>query len=865
MGEERTGGFGARLRALREAAGLTQELLAERAGLTANAVGALERGERRRPYPHTVRALADALGLGDAGRAALAESLPPPDRATASPETLAAPCLPTPPTRLIGREREAAALADLLTTPEPRLVTLTGPGGVGKTRLALHVAAEVADSVPDGVVLVSLAPIADPTLVVPTIAEALGLREPSGRGSGDAVRAYLRTRRLLLVLDNVEHLLAAALEIADLLAASPGLRILATSRAPLHVRGEQEYPVGPLALPDLSRVPTPEGALASSAVRLFVERAREVSPAFALTSANAAAVAAICRRLDGLPLAIELAAAWTKVLPPTALLARLDQSLPILAGGVRDLPERQRTMRDAVAWSYGLLSPAEQALFRRLAVFAGGFDLAAAEVVAGTPEVLGVSALEGVASLLDKSLLRPAGGPDDVEIAGPRFAMLETIREFGLERLGAEGEDGETRRAHAAWFLARAEDAAGGFYTAREPAVLDDLDREHDNLRAALGWAIQSGNAETASRLVGALWWFWGIRGSLNEGGGWLERVLPLSQNASPASRASVLLAGGMLAWARGDVDRAVVFLEDALAGWRALGDQRRVSQSLHHLALVAWTRGDFVRVGEFAEEALAAARAAGDEVAVGTALVAVGTALLRQRELDRARVPLEDGLARFRATGYRRGVAWALQHLAEIAQEEGDIRGAAELRHETITLYGDLRDRWGLFEEVASLGTLAARCGRSNDAVRLLGAAEGFRETAGVVPQNRLASYKETLGRLRAEVDEGTFATAWAAGRSLSLEAVVEDALAVAAALVGTGDAARQRVAAPPSPPAGLSAREVEVLRLIAQGLTNAQIAEALFISPRTVHAHLNHLYAKLGTSSRATATRFAIEHGLA
>ena len=344
--------FATRLRQLRERAGLTQEQLAERAGLTANAISALERGERRHPYPHTVQALAEALELTVEDRTALLAAVPKRGEAANTPPAEgAALSLPREPTILLGREEEIATLQDLLRRNQTRLLTLTGPGGVGKTRLAIQVAGDSTSDFPDGVAFVALAPLTDPALVIPTIGGVFGLRVAGGRSWHDALHAYLRGKRLLLVLDNFEHLLAAAPEVADLLAADPELKVLVTSRTPLHLRGEQEFPVPPLRLPDLSRVPLLEDVATAPAVRLFVQRAGEASPAFALTQTNAAGVAAICRRLDGLPLALELAAAWTKVLPPTKLLARLDRALPLLAGGARDLPQRQQTMRETVAWS----------------------------------------------------------------------------------------------------------------------------------------------------------------------------------------------------------------------------------------------------------------------------------------------------------------------------------------------------------------------------------------------------------------------------------------------------------------------------------------------------------------------------------
>ena len=790
MGEDPGEGFGARLRRLREAAGLTQEQLAERAGLSAKAVSALERGERRRPYPHTLEALARALALPDDERAALA-------RAVAEPARAPLPPLPVPPTRLVGREREVAALVDRLTGAESRLVTLTGPGGVGKTRLALAVAAAATAAVPDGVVLVSLAPLADPALVVPAIAAAFGLREAAGQDLGAALRAFLRPRRLLLVLDNVEHVLAAVPAVAELLAACPGLTVLATSRAPLHLRGEQEYPVEPLGLPDLARVPTPAEAATAAAVRLFVERAREVAPAFELTRGNAAAVAAICRRLDGLPLAIELAAAWAKVLPPVDLLARLDRALPLLAGRARDLPERQRTMERTIGWSYDLLDPPDQAVFRRLAVFAGGFTLDAAEVVAGPschgpgPRGRGGGGfarelrplpLESVAMLVDHGLLRRVERP-----AGEsRFGMLETVREFGLERLEASGEADAVRERHAAWCVALAERVEDAFLSAEERTWLDRLEAEHDNLRAALAWAIGRRDAATALLLAGAPWWFWAMRGFLAEGHGWLTQALALPDGEPSVPRAKAITAAGMVAWARGEVDRADELLERSVALWRSIGDGPRVARSLHYFGLVAWQRGDFRTMAARAEESLATAEAADDEVGTAIARVTLGGALLRLHQSARARVVLEQALERFLARGMKRGTAWALTHLAEVAHVDGDRGRAFELHLRALGVYRELENAWGVGEELAELAALAAASGRDEAAARLFGAVERMRETTGIAPQNRLSDPQRIAAELRGRLGEQAFAAAWDVGRSLSIEQAAAEADAIAAELVG-------------------------------------------------------------------------------
>ena len=870
---------------------------------------------------------------------------------TPVPDAAAPRHLPLPLTPLLGREQELAQLSTFLRPPRVRLLTLTGPGGVGKTHLALAAASSVLHEFAEGVCFVPLASLSDAELVLPTLAHVLGVREGGDSRLLERLQLQLGEQELLLLLDNFEQLVTAAPQLAELLSVCPHVSMLVTSRTALRVHGEHEVAVSPLALPDRKQLPaSAETLLQFAACTLFVERAQAIKTTFQITQASAPIIAEICIRLDGLPLAIELAAARTRLLSPAALLARLEHRLEVLTGGARDMPARQQTLRDTIAWSYQLLDVVSQQLFRLLAVFAGGCTLEAVETIAAACGVRKVEA--GLTLLLENHLVQlvePADGE-------PRLLLLETIREYGLECLQASGEQEAAQQAHAHYYLALAEEAEPHLAGPEQAQWLDRLDREQENLRAVLQLATMGGDEEVerALRLGTALAWFWYMRGQASEGRGWLEWV-QAERRGSTAVRARALHRAAMvadwldeyelgqalsseslalsrelgqapgMAWAlfwlgsnaraRSDYATARTLFEEALVLFRQLGDQHGKAFALTGLARVIIYQGDFPRVRELAEESLSLAKLLGDKVVMLDALVRLARCFyLSQTDPARAFALAEEMLALSRGAGFTQYVAYALGLLGLLDLQRGEETLAESHLEEALRLQTELCHQYGIawamydlsglhlaqrnypkartayeegFQRAMAIGdqmlvasclegvaaTVVAQAGEEGAvplalwATRLWGAAARLREAIGApVPPVQRAMYEHSLAQARARVSEQAFRSAWDKGRSMTPEEAVasQATSSMPAPHLSSPAATRVPPKQPVTYPDSLTPREVEVLRLLAAGLSYAQIAEHLVISPRTVDGHLRSIYSKLGVSSRMAAARYALDQHL-
>lgn len=859
--------FGSLLRSYRVAAGWFQERLAEQAGLSLRGVSDLEWSVRRAPRLETVRMLVDALDLNADDRIPLfriAQGMPdgePPAQGSSPEPTLSS--LPLPPTPLvgrehelasimgmpsartplIGREQEQASIVALLRRDDVPLVTLTGPGGIGKTRLALQVAAELAGDFADGVAFVPLASIRDPDLVAVTIAQALHVPATPGQPLVARMRSFLQDQHLLLVLDNFEHLLEEAGFIVRLQEQAPLLKVMVTSRIRLAVSGEHLFPVASLSV--------------AAARQLFTDRAQALVPSFALTDETAPVVDAICSRLDRLPLAIELVAARSTVLPLRAMLSRLEHRLDLLTGGPRDAPVRLQNMRGAIAWSHDLLPETQQALFCRLAVFIGGFTLEAAAAVSENDDVL-----TGIGALMDASLVISMPGTDEE----PRFTMLETIREFAFEQLVASGEEEMIRRRHADFYRWLTESAIPHYdgpelweYNAR-------IHRDRDNCRAAMAWTLDHDAAETGVRLAGALWrtWFnqfaddqpWTERCA--EGRIWIERMLARSERLPFAAVTEALIGRGGLCCFGGDAVGMQAAGEELLARAQAARSRYGVYFAHYQLGRSAELQEQYDEARRHLEEALAIAPTIRNpQNHASMCLDELGFIAQRRGDLEQAATLLEQAVKLSRESGNDFILAWSVTDLGRVVRKRGELRRAVTLLREGLVTFLGLRTHGGAHATLLELSLVAGQARQMEEGARLLAAAGTYPEDLEYRP-----AFDDALAWFHAELDETAFAAAWETGSQFTADDLLAEIDALTAHL--TAQDAHTSPAIPTSRH-GLSPREVEVLRLVAEGHSNRAIADSLSLSERTVENHVSHILAKLELESRAAAATFAVRQGMA
>ena len=781
-----------------------------------------------------------------------------------------ASALPTPSSELIGRDAEVARLITLLEDPATWLVTLTGPGGIGKTRLALAAAEAMQDRLTDGAIFVDLSGVVRAADTVPAIAQALGLREIAGQDQRSQIASFLRTKNLLLVLDNVEQILDAAPEIAEI-ARQAGATVLVTSRAPLRVGGEREMPVPPLPL--ASRDATPDELLASDAGRLFVERARARDPSFGVDDQSAPLIAQICARLDGLPLAIELAAARSKLLPPRQLHDRLERTLTLLTHGDRNAPPRHLTMRDAVAWSYDLLAPEEQRLFRQLAIFAGGFTLDAAEWVGAreTPPSGGerhggeaehdnvtASTLDRLDALLDQSMVVREVGID----GEPRFRMLETIRAYGLERLNA-AEAAALRDLHARYFCQLTQTLRPIVVTESARASLERLAADEPNLRAALTWLADQESAADFGAMVAALSGYWFAYSNLYDADTWITRALTAREQVSRPDQARLLIAAAILSEFRGEAAQAELAYAEGLPLSRAMGDAFDVAMALTSYGASLNLQGQYTAAAALLEEGRVVAASIADPrqraAMMGRALANLSVTAREQGDFAAARTLSEAALACYQGLGFDLAETRALMDLAGIAKDQGDFPPMVMHYQTCLAQTGERGDMRVIYEALSGIASASTAWGHPESAVLLYGAADALRERVGLamsLPSDRAVT-ERSLALLREALSEAQFAAKWAEGRTMPLA----QALAIAATVAPATDGPKS---AQPVDPFLLTRRERDVLRLLAVGQTDRDIAEALFIGSRTVSWHVSTILSKLGVSTRREAAMRAHTDGL-
>src|SRR5215207_1662958 len=761
--------------------------------------------------------------------------------------------LPLELSSFVGRERQIAEVKRLLGAN--RLLTLTGAGGCGKTRLALAVASEIVGGFEGGVWLVELASLSDPDLVPQAVAQILSVREVQDRSITQTLSEYLGSREMLLVLDNCEHLMEGSSALAEaLLRACPNMRILATSREALGIAGERAWLVPSLSLPGSRNLPPLEELPHYEAVRLFVERAGEVASTFELTEHNAPAVAQLCRGLDGHALAIELAAARVRVLTVEQIASRLEDSFGLLTGGSRTALPRQRTLRATIDWSHELLSEKEQVLFRRLSVFAGGFTLEAAEAVCGGEDLERGEVLDLLTSLVDKSLVLVAQQQGGEEM---RYRLLETVRQYAQEKLDESGEEPPIKRHHAHFFLKFAEQVEPKVNGKDRGLWLEQLDIEHDNLRTALAWSNQEeAEAEVGLQLVGALSWFWFHREYWSEWRGWLDRALATQESGGgprrPAARAKALSGAGFLNWMQGDQVTARSQLEESITLWREVGDKQGLAQALRFLSGSFESQGEYALARPLAEESVELFRQGVDKFGLAITLSRLGITALAQGDAAAARAYLEEGVAISPEIEDDWALALALRNQGIGAFRLGEYERSATWLRESLAM---LREPGNplYMQNLELLAAAVSMRGEHGRAAWLFGAAEALREAVGafVLPLYR-AEYDHGVAATRAGLDEAAFSSAWSKGRAMTPEQAVEYALEPSPATPRLKNTAK------------LSTREVEVLGLVAEGLTDPQVAERLYLSPRTVGQHLRSIYQKLGVPSRAAAVKEAVGRSL-
>ncbi len=837
--------FGVLLRQCRRNVGLSQEALAERAGLSLRGISDLERGLRRAPHKHTLLQLADALDLNIAERRALSAAARQSASGghTSAREHLALARLPESLTSFVGREQDIRELRRLL--ERCRLLTLHGPGGIGKTRLALEAARALAPEFQDGVALVALAAITDPGLVPATVAAAVFAPELD-LSPAESLVTDLSSRQLLLILDNCEHLVDACAHLAErLLQACPAIKIVATSRETLNIDGELVWDVPLLDVPHAGEE-RPEDLAGYGAIRLFVERATLAQPGFSLDWTNAKPVAEICRQLDGVPLAIELAAARVRILAPAQIASRLHNRFALLVGISRTAESRHRTLSGTLDWSHDLLSESEKRAFARASVFAGGWSLEAAEAVLCGDAIDRDQVVELLARLVDKSLVVV----DRASPSGARYRFLDTLRLYAFERLKALGDVERSERKHASFFLALAERTPVQLRGPNRRQWLAIIDREQDNLRAALGWLLREGDAESTQRLAGALASFWEQRGYVGEGLMWLSQSLDM-RGSTPRARATALIGAAHLAHYGGrsrDVERA--YCEESLSLWRQAEDDRGIAESLRALGNVLLLAGgrELDRAQALFEESMTLCRLLGDGPGVAENLSDLANLAWARGENAQAAALFDECLvvARQKADTWR--AAYALHALGHLAVSAGDYqRGLLSLR-ESLQLSVQSGDRRGMSVCLQSLALLWHRRGAAEYSARLFGAAAAFRRSIGQGPWGRpWLQLSDGVRAVKVQLGQQMFDATWAVGESLALDDAVSQAMIDPVGPEHVVCSERFPRTAPVTP------REWEVACLVSEGLTNRGIGERLVIAEGTAALHVRHILNKLGFDSRS------------